>query len=417
MLSLRTVNLLTGNHDMENTGSAVRPCEIRCHEGPLAKEMFVLCWPDAAETGIAAQTASVYRALYQAVTQEGGSPEHILQETVFFRDIRRDLGPSQKIRTQVMNPRTGRASYAPAATFIQQPPVNERRRIELLAYVFIPGSRSVEIRPVTALRLHQTGRVFLPGGHKHVFLANLCGSSGHSEEQAHSMFESAEKLLQKENMSFRDVVRTWIYLRHIVRDYAGLNRGRTKFFREQGLELPPASTGIGGVPPYPERNMCLSLYAIERSALEVQPMSAPTLNEAWMYGSDFSRGLNVAGTNGITLFISGTASVDEKGHTVHKGDFEEQAERMILNISTLLENQNASWRNVVSAITYLKSHSDAPALGKALTRNRIEGFPNALLQATVCRPDLLCEMEAIAILPPRQVKRDPSRVRSHRKTF
>ena len=128
-------------------------------------------------------------------------------------------------------------------------------------------------------------------------------------------------------------------------------------------------------------------------------MSSPTLNEAWTYGADFSRGLKVVGTNAIILFISGTASVDEKGRTVHAGDFEAQVERMILNISTLLAQQNATFGDVVSAITYLKHPDNASLLAKVFTKRKIGNFPNALVHARVCRPDLLCEMEAIAILP------------------
>ena len=52
-------------------------------------------------------------------------------------------------------------------------------------------------------------------------------------------------------------------------------------------------------------------------------MSTPTLNEACVCGSDFSRGL---ASNGMAIFISGTASVDENGRTVHAGEFKAQAE-------------------------------------------------------------------------------------------
>jgi enamine deaminase RidA (YjgF/YER057c/UK114 family) len=363
--------------------------EVRCHNGPLAKEIFVLCRPDVSEKDIVGQTASVYRALCNAVQLEGGSAKHILREMVFFRNIQRDLEPFQKARTRIMN-----SLYAPAATLVQQTPMsNEEQLVELSAYALIPESNSLESH------LTQSGRSFLLGGFKHVFLANICGTPGNSEDEACNMFQSAGEQLQKEQLSFRDVIRTWIHLRDIDRDYAGLNRGRTRYFREQGLAFPPASTGIGGTPPLQTEKMCLSLYAIERSTREVQCMSTPTLNEAWTYGSDFSRGIKVAGANGITLFVSGTASVDEEGSTVHENDFEAQAERMILNISTLLNSQNALWRNVVSGITYLKNPADVQRLMKVFSQKGVHGFPNAIVQAHVCRPDLLCEMEAIAVLP------------------
>ena len=45
------------------------------------------------------------------------------------------------------------------------------------------------------------------------------------------------------------------------------------------------------------------------------------MNEAYDYGSAFSRGMRID-LNGLTiLLISGTASIDDEGRTVHVGDF------------------------------------------------------------------------------------------------
>jgi enamine deaminase RidA (YjgF/YER057c/UK114 family) len=385
--------------DFRNIGPAVRSCEVRRHNGPLAKEVFILCRPDPAKRDIFGQTASVYGTLYEALRQEGGSTEHVAKEMVFFLDIQKHMGSYRDVRRQVLRSLSGNNLYQPAATLIQQAPVDERQLIELIAYAVIPRSGGIETHPVETFPFYQTGRIFWIGGYKHLLLSNVYGLPGSSEEEAYSMFRAAAKLLQREQLSFRDVVRTWIHLRHMDRDYSALNRGRTKFFQEEGVASPPASTGIGGTPPFQTRDMCLSLYAIEDAARDVQRMSAPTLNEAWTYGSDFSRGFRVVEKNGITLLISGTASVDEEGQTVNAGNFAAQAERMILNISTLLANQNSSFSNVVSAITYLRSPADAPHLREILAQKGMHSFSNTIVQAAVCRPDLLCEMEAIAILP------------------
>ena len=50
------------------------------------------------------------------------------------------------------------------------------------------------------------------------------------------MFDVAEDLLQQAGMEFRDVVRTWIHLRDIDRDYADLNRARRAFFAARGID-------------------------------------------------------------------------------------------------------------------------------------------------------------------------------------
>ena len=128
-------------------------------------------------------------------------------------------------------------------------------------------------------------------------------------------------------------------------------------------------------------------------------MSTPTLNEAMSYGSDFVRGLRVAEANKVALHVSGTASIDEAGRSVHAEDLDAQVDRMLLNLATLLEAQGARFADVVSAITYVKRPEDAGRVIEKLERAGFAGFPNAVVEAAVCRPELLCEAEALAVLP------------------
>jgi enamine deaminase RidA (YjgF/YER057c/UK114 family) len=133
--------------------------------------------------------------------------------------------------------------------------------------------------------------------------------------------------------------------------------------------------------------------------LDIAKMSTPSLNEAWTYGADFSRGLRVADANKVALYVSGTASVDEAGRTVHVGDFEAQVDRMLHNIASLLDRQGATFGNLVSGVIYLKDPRDAPALRAMLRAHGFDGFPCGLVEASLCRPELLCEAEAVAVLP------------------
>jgi enamine deaminase RidA (YjgF/YER057c/UK114 family) len=200
-------------------------------------------------------------------------------------------------------------------------------------------------------------------------------------------------------MRFADVVRTWIHVRDIRRDYDALNEARRAFFRHAGIDRRPASTGVQGIPVPDEHDFALSLYAVRSDRpLDVAGMSTPLLNEAWSYGADFSRGLRVTDANQVTLHVSGTASVDESGHTVHAGDFAAQVDRMLHNLASLLERQGARLGDLVSGVTYLKRATDAPALHAMLRARGFDGFPCAVVEAPLCRPDLLCETEAVAVL-------------------
>jgi enamine deaminase RidA (YjgF/YER057c/UK114 family) len=213
------------------------------------------------------------------------------------------------------------------------------------------------------------------------------------------MFEVAEKLLHQADMAFSDVMRTWIYFPEMERDYADFNRARREFFESRGVDPVPASTGIGAGLIPAQHNVCLGIYAAQSDTpIESAVMTTPTLNEAPEYGSDFSRGMRVQEANAARLLVSGTASLDATGETVHVDDFEGQARRMLLNVEALLKAQGADFRDVVSAITYVKHPEDAQRLEEIFQEAGYRDFPNVIVAAEVCRPELLCETEALAVL-------------------
>jgi len=129
------------------------------------------------------------------------------------------------------------------------------------------------------------------------------------------------------------------------------------------------------------------------------------LNEAYSYPkpSSFSRALRLD-IKGVTiLLISGTASVDENGKTVHPGDFRAQTWRTYQNITGLLEAEGATWKDIVRTTCYLRDiERDYEAFNEIRTQffqeQRLDPLPASTgIQAILCRPDLLIEIEAIAI--------------------
>jgi len=133
-------------------------------------------------------------------------------------------------------------------------------------------------------------------------------------------------------------------------------------------------------------------------------ISAPrALNEAPEYGSAFSRGLRIDLNGLVILFISGTASVDENGKTVHAGDFRAQCRRTYQNITDLLAAEGATWKDIVRTTCYLRDiERDYAAFNEIRTQffkeQGLDPLPASTgIQAILCRPDLLVEMEAMAI--------------------
>jgi len=133
--------------------------------------------------------------------------------------------------------------------------------------------------------------------------------------------------------------------------------------------------------------------------------ASKVLNEAYDYAqpSSFSRGMRLD-IGGVTiLLISGTASVDENGLTVHAGDFRAQTRRTYRNITALLQAEGADWKDVVRTTCYLRDiERDYAAFNEVRTQffreQGLSPLPASTgIQAVLCRPDLLIEMEAMAI--------------------
>lgn len=129
------------------------------------------------------------------------------------------------------------------------------------------------------------------------------------------------------------------------------------------------------------------------------------LNEAYDYPrpSSFSRGFRID-IKGVTiLLISGTASIDDRGNTVHEGDFRAQTLRTYKNITALLASEGATWKDVVRTTCYLRDiERDYAMFNEIRTKFFAEQELNPIpastgIQAILCRPDLLVEIEAMAI--------------------
>jgi enamine deaminase RidA (YjgF/YER057c/UK114 family) len=129
------------------------------------------------------------------------------------------------------------------------------------------------------------------------------------------------------------------------------------------------------------------------------------LNEAYDYAkpSSFSRGMRID-LNGLAiLLISGTASIDENGESIHIGDFRAQLRRTYQNITGLLEAEGATWHDVVRTTCYLRDiERDYEAFNDERTaffrEHGLDPVPASTgIQAILCRPELLIEIEAIAM--------------------
>jgi enamine deaminase RidA (YjgF/YER057c/UK114 family) len=183
-------------------------------------------------------------------------------------------------------------------------------------------------------------------------------------------------------------------------NYSGVVKARKENFKEQGLTEQThyiASTGIEGRDANPDIFVLMDAYAVNGLAKEqIKYLCALThLNPTYEYGVTFERGVCVEYGDRKQLYISGTASINNRGEVVYTGDVEAQTRRMWENVEKLLEEGGATFGDVMQMIVYLRDMSDYPAV-KQMFEERFPEMPKQYVLAPVCRPSWLIEMECIA---------------------
>jgi len=196
------------------------------------------------------------------------------------------------------------------------------------------------------------------------------------------------------------VVRTWFYNDDLVPWYPDFNRVRTTFFRERRLsdDLLPASTGVG-VRNGARGVVTGGLLAVKAKGDAVRRMawSSPLQPPAVEYGSSFSRVVELAFPDHRRLLVSGTASIDPDGRSVHLGDAAGQMAVTMQVVGAILQSHGMDWRDVSRGIAYFKRAEDVPVFDDYCERRGAANLPVLRVNADICRDELLFELEVDAI--------------------
>ncbi len=244
----------------------------------------------------------------------------------------------------------------------------------------------------------------LHNGYTHLWNMGMISPSGDSAAQTRNILENYERILQANDATLADnCVRTWFFVRDVDTQYKGLVTARKENFISQGLTEKThyiASTGIGGNPADTDAIVQMGAYALKGVRPEQQTyLYAPThLNPTYEYGVTFERGTALDFGDRRQVFISGTASIDNKGQVVHVGDIVNQTIRMWENVEKLLEEASASFEDVMQIVVYLRDIEDYRVVSR-MFREKFPSKPVVIVLAPICRPTWLIEMECIAIVP------------------
>ena len=279
-----------------------------------------------------------------------------------------------------------------AKSIIEQPPL-DGTKIALCVW-FMTGVQT----GLTESGLYEARH----GQYRHLWNGSAHNMAANSEYQTRLLFnEYNMQLLQEQCTLEANCIRTWLFVNDIDLNYGGVVRARNQVFFTQGLTVNThfiASTGIGGRQGDPNVLTQMDNYAIEGISREqIHHLDAPThLNRTSDYGVSFERGTSVDYGDRRHVFISGTASINNKGEVMYPKDIEQQTRRMWDNVEALLAEADCTFEDVPMLIVYLRDIADYD-LVSSLFQKRFTDKPCIIDLAPVCRPGWLVEMECMAV--------------------
>lgn len=275
------------------------------------------------------------------------------------------------------------------ASVIQQPPLD--------------GSK-VSLWVYAAQGMERRGRAAAHGRYTHYWSCGNLSPQGNSEEQTVRLLAEYDHRMGLQGLALSThCLRTWLFVQNIDVNYGGVVKGRRDFFAGAGLTPEThfiASTGIEGRHADKQTLVTFDAYAVQGLQPEqIRYLQALThLNPTYEYGVTFERGTAVEYGDRKHLFISGTASINNKGDVMYSGDVIAQARRMRENVEALLIEGGATLNDVAMAVVYLRDTADYAAI-RALFAEEMPQLPSLFVWAPVCRPAWLIEMECIAVAP------------------
>ena len=281
---------------------------------------------------------------------------------------------------------------AKACSVIEQPPLNGSK-VALWVYL---------MSDVKTTKTNSGLYSIKHGSYEHLWLYNANNKASNSEYQTRLIFnEYTMQLLQEECSLANNCVRTWLFVQDVDNNYAGVVKARNEVFFTQGLTPEThfiTSTGIAGRCKKREVKVNFDAYAVKGIAnSQVKYLYAKThLNPTYEYGVSFERGSVIEYGDRKHIFISGTASINNKGEIVHPNDIKQQVQRMWDNVEALLAETEATFNDMGQFLIYLRDTGDYQVV-KEMFEERFPDTPKVILLAPVCRTGWLVEMECMGV--------------------
>jgi len=362
--------------------------KIRQLESDLAAEFYISAVPEG-KIPLQKQAQEIFSAITDTLRSKKA---RILQERIFasqkametihqvrlktYRDLDDGVAPTFLICTKGMSGPVAAVQLHAVTADVRPEPINSEGRL---------CGRILRLPKRTYLTLSQIS----------------APSFTQPIEQAKAMLEKAESILKQFGTDFFSVPRTWMWLGDILSWYDSFNNVRNKFFAERGIigkgtrQSLPASTGIGLRPAAPAK-CAMDLVAVLEPSDSIHYLPAVGKQQcALEYGSAFSRASEAITPAGLTVFVSGTASIDVTGATTNIGDPLGQINTTIENVRAVLKDMHCEDKHIMQVVAYCKT-AEVENIFNSLKDT--PPWPWVTVICDICRPDLLFEIEATALL-------------------
>jgi enamine deaminase RidA (YjgF/YER057c/UK114 family) len=278
-----------------------------------------------------------------------------------------------------------------ALSVVQQPPLDGSK---VALWVYLKSGVAVKKSGCLTTEVHHN--------YRHIRTDSLRTRHPDVCGQTTALLNEYASGLEKEGCTLEnDCLRTWFFVQNVDANYNGMVQARKDFFEQHGMNEQThyiTSTGIEGRHADTGTLVMFEAYAVKGlKDGQKKYLYAPShLNPTSEYGVTFERGVSIEYGDRRHIYISGTASIDNKGAIVYPGNITGQTLRMLDNIEALLDEAGSGFDDVAQMIVYLRNISDYPTVN-AIVEQRFAAIPRMIVLAPVCRPGWLVETECIAI--------------------
>lgn len=218
--------------------------------------------------------------------------------------------------------------------------------------------------------------------------------------QSKQSFKMLDGTLSMVGMDIGNVARTWFFLNDLLNWYDDFNSVRNEYYTAKGIfeKMIPASTGVGAG-NLGSSSLLLGGYALKekQNSINIEAVESPFQCPASDYKSSFSRAVEINHPDYRHLIVSGTASITTEGETANIGSIKKQIELTMKVVKGILQSREMTWENVTRGIVYFKNKTDIKSFENYCAENNLPLLPLSMIQADICRDELLFEIEVDAI--------------------